>query len=252
MRPAKSLRTYPASSEALQLLGPFNREGCHLSEQQAERAIWHLVERYRECKEELAKRPTPAQMRKAHSALLKVARDWEHTKALPGGPQALLEVFHGMTFRLELAELFPSGSKIRTDNPIEALKLFLDEFSRASREQGSAAKDWEGKSWSGRSTPGSFEFFEFEDPNFLLIRGSYALLGACGKPHKISRRGALVTIARSVWMLANPSHKGSAPRFRDQVDSLKQAETRGGALKNNLQHAIDFFIQEYSKPLPTL
>lgn len=234
-----------STAEALRLLGPFNREGCRLLEEHAEREIWRLVECYRECKEELAKRPTPAQMRNAMGEYLKFARSWENATALPGGRHALLEVLREMSFHFHLElQLFPSRSKIRTEDTVEALQLLLDEFSRVAREQAaSAAKGWTGKGWSGKSTPPSFQT---EDPNFLLIKGCYALLGACGKPPKISRRGPLVNLARSVWTLANFSHERRAPHFRNQIDSLTRPETRKDP-KNNLQHAVDFLIQSYPK-----
>ena len=250
MRSPKRLHTYSAA-DALRLLGPFTRKGCHLLEEQAEHAIWDLVERYRECNEERAKPPTPAQMRKATGELLKMARSWENAKALPGGRHALLEVLRGMNFHFHLElELFPSGYKIGTDGPVETLRLLLDEFSRVTREQAAeAAKGWTGKGWTGKSTPPSFQT---EDPDFLLITDCYTLLGACGArpPISRSRKALLVKLARSVWKLANPSHKSRAPLFRKQIDRLKQEDTRGD-LKNNLKHAIDSLVRVYHKPPST-
>jgi hypothetical protein len=226
-----------------------------LLEEQAEREIWHLVERYRECKEESIERPTPAQMRKAMGELLKIARSWEKTRELPGRRHALHGVFREMGLHPELA-LIPSGSKIRTDEPAEVLQLLLDEFSRATREQAPAAENWTGKGWRGKSTPPSLEP---EDPNFLLIRGSYDLLGACGKPHAISRNGPVVRLARSIWKLANPYRNQKAPHFKNQIDKLNrfrvQRARKGKVdqtqarrdLENFLQHGIDRLIQSYRK-----
>jgi hypothetical protein len=238
----------------LDQLGPFDREGCHLSEEQAQREIWNLIERYRECEEALAKRPTPAQMRTAHGKVAKATSSLVHAKTLPGGRDALREVF-GSTM---IQGIFTAvGSKLRTENSFEAFELWLDDFARAALERASAATAWKGKSWRGSTPPVSLE--PQGDPDFLLTRGSYALLGACGKRPKVSRKGRLVSVTRAIWQVANPSSRHKVPGFRNQIDRLNRfrlhsarksptdrAQARND-LQNWLQPSIDHLIRAYPK-----
>ena len=240
-------------SEALKLLGPFNRDGCSLTEAGAERAIRDLIERHVEC-EAHAKLPTPAQMRKAVGAFDKLGRHWENARQLSGGEHALRAVL-----AMPSSSIFTLiASAIGAEHPAQGFELLMNVFATAVRETSAAAADWKGKGWIGKSTPVSFSTIN-TDPNLVLIRWCSALLAVCGKPHKISRKnGRLIRLARLVWKEASPSSEHEAPHFRNQIDKLnrfrlhsarKGPRDRAQAkreLEGHLKTYIDRLIRTYS------